>query len=281
MLGQLAGTSQPAADGTLVTRVYSGLAARAGISSTLLAQKGITGSRQVLQGEWGYYSTYARGKYDPESLVAGLGEKFHSVETSFKIYPCCGAALGTAEGVIELAWKYDIKPDNVEEVVISVVKGRGEDFTAFMSRPFEIRDVHQVNAIYSHQYIAASCLLQRSCLIEHFTDEYVRDPEVLKLLAKVKVQRVLDPPPGAFAPVRSEIITKDGKRYSTQVDYFKGSVFRPISKAEILEKFRRNVVNSRKTRKTLPPKVGEEIIKLVENLEELKNVNEVIKRVVA
>jgi 2-methylcitrate dehydratase PrpD len=279
-LGQIAGTPQPSCDGALTVRVYSGLAARAGVFSTILAQKGITGSQNVLQGDYGYYNIYARGDYNPETPLVGLGEKFHSVETQFKMYPCCALTHATAEGMIELATKHDIKPDDVEEIIISVVKGK-QDFTAVMCHPFEIRDTPQVDAQFSHRYVAASSLLRRSCRLEHFTDEYVRDPQVQELITKVKVERVIEPPPDAYPPVRSEIIKKDGKRYSIQIDYLRGSIERPVSQEEIVEKFRGNVAYSGKTSRVLPVKAGEEIIELIEHMEELDNVNQINKLAVA
>ncbi|MFQ5342361.1 MAG: MmgE/PrpD family protein, partial [Anaerolineae bacterium] len=245
VLGQVAGTPQPAYDGALTARLTSGLAARIGVFSALLARKGITGSKEVMEGPYGYYNTYARGEYDRSVLLDGLGQAFHSTETPFKMYPCHAVGHPAVEGMIELATKYDIKPEEVEEIKLDLA--RGGNFDALLTRPFELREIPQVDAQFSHPYVAASALLRRSCTLEHFTDEYVLDPLVQDLVAKVKVEQVLDPPSHSVLPVRSGVVKKDGTCYSVQIDYWRGSPFRPVGKEDVVGKFRDNIEYSRKS----------------------------------
>ncbi len=50
---QCAGNSQCFEDGTLTKRMGPGLAARGGITAALMAEKGITGARNILEGKYG------------------------------------------------------------------------------------------------------------------------------------------------------------------------------------------------------------------------------------
>ena len=73
---QAGGTIQCLHDGALAKRARPGFSARNGIMAVLMAQKGITGAHNILQGWSGLYNVYHRGDYDPEVVTANLGEQF-------------------------------------------------------------------------------------------------------------------------------------------------------------------------------------------------------------
>ncbi|MFC1932555.1 MmgE/PrpD family protein [Chloroflexota bacterium] len=279
-LNQAAGTYQGNYDGALTVRLNTGLAARDGIFSALLAQRGITGVKQVMQGKWGFYHLYARDEYDPEVLIDELGERFRDVETPFKTYPSCYATHMVTEATIELARKHDIKPDDVAEIIVGVAIGASD---SFVGRPFKMGENLQVDAQFSIQYTAANALLRRDSLKEHFTDEFITDPQVQELVNKVKQVEVRQSHAygRALSPLRVEIRMKDGKSYSTQCVSPRGSLERPLSKEEIVEKFRDSIRYSAKTSKALPVEKVEKILALVDHLEGLDNVNQIVELVIA
>jgi 2-methylcitrate dehydratase PrpD len=85
-----AGSFQPNIDGALMVRVMEGLASRSGIESALLAQRGITGGEDTLQGTYGYFHLFSKDRYDTEILTHKLGKEFLGArETTIKKYPTC------------------------------------------------------------------------------------------------------------------------------------------------------------------------------------------------
>ena len=64
---QTSGNAQGLVEGRLVKRMQPGFAAQAGVASAYLARSGITGSRDFLEGEYGFYNLYERGLYNPEA----------------------------------------------------------------------------------------------------------------------------------------------------------------------------------------------------------------------
>jgi len=54
----------------------SGMVAESGVMCARLAQKGITGPKNFLQGVYGYYNVYGRGLVDPQKALADLGSRF-------------------------------------------------------------------------------------------------------------------------------------------------------------------------------------------------------------
>ncbi|MCX5910088.1 MAG: MmgE/PrpD family protein, partial [Deltaproteobacteria bacterium] len=71
VFSQTAGNRQGRADGALTKRMQPAFAARAGVFSALLAERGLTGAQNILQGPWGFYALY--GKQPQKGLdAAGL-----------------------------------------------------------------------------------------------------------------------------------------------------------------------------------------------------------------
>ena len=72
ILDQLAGSFQAINDGSHNFKLGQGLAARDGIISAEMAQKGWIGVNDPLQGKYGYFTLYCKGS-DPEILTKKLG----------------------------------------------------------------------------------------------------------------------------------------------------------------------------------------------------------------
>jgi 2-methylcitrate dehydratase PrpD len=70
--------------------------------------------------------------------------------------------------------------------------------------------------------------------LDQYTHACVRDPAVLDLRRKVEIQQNPDIPVEATAV---DILTKDGKLHRASVDSARGSARRPLSDAELEEKF--------------------------------------------
>ena len=117
---QAAGNRQGRLDGALTKRLQPPFATKSGVISAILAQRGITGARNVIQGEWGFfrlYHDYSR-EYEPDKwadmLKEGLGTRFEVVNLGAKPYPCVRASHAPIDGALALATEYDIKPDDID-----------------------------------------------------------------------------------------------------------------------------------------------------------------------
>src|SRR6202040_107065 len=116
---QIGGTQQALMEKSLMKRVQSGFAARAGVFSALLAASGITGPREAFEGKFGFYAMYEEG--NPEKLLSGLGEEFENLSTTTKKYPSCTCNHTLIEGVIQLVQEHRLTKDDIAgvEVIIS------------------------------------------------------------------------------------------------------------------------------------------------------------------
>ena len=75
-----------------------GVACEGGLIAALMAERGLTGSRAVLEGKFGYYPVYHRGQHQRRDLVDGLGTAWRIEEVSVKpVYPAASTRMGRSK----------------------------------------------------------------------------------------------------------------------------------------------------------------------------------------
>src|ERR1700761_8528429 len=75
-------------EGTMVKRLHAGMPAERGVLAAQLASRGFTGPRNIIEGDFGYATTFAEGA-DLSRITRNLGEVFEITKISVKLYPCC------------------------------------------------------------------------------------------------------------------------------------------------------------------------------------------------
>ena len=272
---QAGGNLQCLHDGTLAKRAGPGFAARNGIMAVLMAQKGITGARNVLQGRDGLFNVYHRGDYNPEVLTANLGEKFEVVNLSFKPYPCCRNTNPPIDATLAMVGEYNIKAEDVDSVTVYVGKGA----MGLVCEPLNTKQNPSttVDAQFSIPWTVASAIVQGKVGIAEFTPQAIKDKAVLTLSNKVtpKLDESLNRM--GVSPAIVEIKTKDGKVYSKRVDTPYGSPENPMSMDAIAAKLRDCASYAAKP---LSQKNVEKLIQLVSQLEAVSDVEEVVRLLV-
>jgi 2-methylcitrate dehydratase PrpD len=104
---QSAGTRQGRLEGTLAKRLQPALACHSGVTAALLAEKGLTGPKEWIEGEWGLSRVYGDsrdsiGEDSIEKLKSKIGQAFFVDRLSFKLYPCCKVTHTSIEAVLDL-----------------------------------------------------------------------------------------------------------------------------------------------------------------------------------
>lgn len=272
-LHQCGGTLQGKIDGAQTKRMGPGFSSRGGIVSALMAERGMTGAKNPLEGEQGFYRMFFQGGYDRATLIKDLGKHFEGINVSIKPYPCCRGIHNFIDVTLALVNEQKIKPTDVKE--IKIFSDEGGYYSLCM--PFEVKAKPrtQVDSQFSIPWGVATAIAKGCARIEHFTEEGIKSPDILDLTGKISV--VLDHSldrSDKIPPAKVEIKTNGGQVFSKQVDYPLGSPQRPMSFDDCARKFRD--CSSYPT-KRLPEQRIEKIIELVGHLEELKDVGEIMK----
>lgn len=232
---QAAGTQQGNVDGTLDKRMMVGFAARGGVLAALMAQKGITGARNSIDGTRGLYFSYAnRGQRDAASLLDGLGTRYEGVNLSFKPYPACRFNHGHIDAALALAARHDLRPDEIESVVVHVEREGHSQVV-----PLEVKRNPRtlVDAQFSMPYTVACALVRRHVRIDDFTPVAIADPVVVAVANKVSA--VVDLSLRAHVPPAAvvEVVTRRGT-FRSRVEYPSGHPLNPISEEAVADKLR-------------------------------------------
>jgi 2-methylcitrate dehydratase PrpD len=211
--------------GTPAKSLSVGNAARNGLWSALLAEKGFDGPPEPLEGVQGFY--HALNETPDLSVVTeGLGESWEIMATSYKPYPCGFVIHPVLDCVLD--WRRDNPTAEVTRVV-----ARGNPLLGLRTDRPDISTGRESQV--SVQHAVAATLMTGKAGLDQFTDACVRDAKVLALRSKVEVER-----DDAFSTIAADvdITTADGKLHKLSQAAARGSDVNPMSDADLEAKLR-------------------------------------------
>jgi 2-methylcitrate dehydratase PrpD len=263
------GSFQNNIDGSLAVRLIQGFVSQGGIICAQLAQRGITGPKNFLEGVYGYFHLYGKDKYDPQTVVVGLGENFELAKTVFKKYPSCGGTLASTDAILELIKEKGLVPEDVTRINIQVTPY----IHKLVGHPFKVGENPKVNAQFSIQYCVANALLRKGSKLRHFDETFIREPKIMELVNKIYVSPDPTLEKRGHTAVDMNVTTKDGEVLHKSVDIACGFPGKPLTKEEHNEHFQDCVSYAGKP---LPQENVEKVVSLISQLGDLTDVRSLI-----
>ncbi|WP_431710508.1 MmgE/PrpD family protein [Glutamicibacter uratoxydans] len=223
--------------GTPLKPIHAGLAARAGIEAAFMAEVGILASPVALEGKLGAVKVYGDGSW-PDSYSEPLHVAVQAAQDGLdslglKLYPCCRGSHYAVDAALEV---YDALDSSEKIQKINVVVPLGTRTALIYDDP-----TSGLEAKFSLPYVIASALAHGIPRPAHFQDKAVHDPFTRELMGLIDVEEdvsngdLSSGMEGRYAWI--EVVTDAGKRVQARVDDAKGSFSRPLSIAEVNEKF--------------------------------------------
>jgi 2-methylcitrate dehydratase PrpD len=211
----------------------AGQEARRALFSALLARKGILGSTDILEGETGFFAALGA---KPKG-TGDLGQKYRITECYVKPYPACRYLHASIEGALNLVHQHDVTASDIEKVIITT------NSSSASRNSYNIKS--HVNAIFSHAYQVAAALHDGGVDWPIEWEHKVSEPAFVDLMNRVQVrstaeydrghqEKSLTQPPW---PAQVEVLTKDGKKYVSNVTSPKGDYANPMTPEEVRGKF--------------------------------------------
>ena len=226
---QASGTQQANIDPSLSKRMMSAFAARAGVHAALLAQRGVTGPAQAVEGKFGLFNMYQSG--NAELMLDQLGRRFDNVLGSIKMYPSCGANHVTIGGMLELIRQYDLAADDVIRVDVTLPPYAAR----LVGNAYDPSGDAQVAAQFSVRYTIACLLARRKLGLAEIEEAAARDPEINRHVGKVQVH-IDHTLTSTRGPIVLRLLTKTHGEISARAEHVPGSVEMPVSEADIQQK---------------------------------------------
>jgi 2-methylcitrate dehydratase PrpD len=270
---QCSGNGQCVTEGALTKRMGPGFAARGGIVAAEMAEKGITGAKESLEGEVGLFNLYHKGEYDPRPLTADLGKRFTGMNVTMKPYPCCKGTHSYVDVALAMVSKYNIQPKDVKEISVFC-----QDDKYFLLYPLEKRSrpENPIDSQFSIPWAVAAVFARGRAGIGDFTEEAIKNPDILEISGKVRVR--LDKNVGekkGMIPAKIGVATKEGQTYIEQADIPPtGDTPEQLPFDAYERKFRDCAAYAVKPR---TKKQIDKIIALIRQLEQVDDIREVIE----
>ncbi|MBS7781483.1 MmgE/PrpD family protein [Acidovorax sp. CCYZU-2555] len=226
-----AGLQQAFRSDSMSKPLHAGRAAEAGLVAAQLAQQGVTGSLDVLDGEAGLGRAMSDGP-DWSRVGATLGRDFHITRLTFKNHIGCGHSFAAIDAVLALRAEHPLRAADIQAIHVATY------------RPALDIACHETprtenEARFSLRFVVASALLHGSVRLNAYTPERLADPELRALMARVST--AVDPEIDAAFPgrraARVEITTHDGRRLVWLQPDRKGDPELPLSDSELEHKF--------------------------------------------
>lgn len=228
-LSQASGTQQPLLERSLTKRLQTAYAARQGVEAALLAEAGVTGPTQPLEGLAGIDTLYTQLDAD---FLGELGDRYDSLGMTFKKYASCMCNHTPIEAALRLCSETGAQSADIESVLVTI--------SPFMHRltgaPFVPGDNPQVSAQFNVRYSVASALVRGRFEPRDIEPAAVLDAGVLDLAARVEVR--LDESAERFGPARLDVRWRGKGGHSITVQVPPGTPGDPLPEAEILAKAR-------------------------------------------
>lgn len=229
------GIRQYLTDGADVKRLHPGKAARDGVICAELAKRGITGSRDALEGQNGLFRATVRGDAKTDGLTKDLGQTFEIDTVYFKPYPCCRHFHAAIDGVLTLRNESQISATEIEEIEIGLyrVGAYGHD---------HIRAETLLDAQMSAPCAVALALTRGGVSALGLEPKTFTEPLMQDLLAKTRVY--VDDDCEALYPTRRSGVVRlrlsDGRTLEKRVIDPRGEGENPMTDEDLILKFRSN-----------------------------------------
>ncbi|WP_193188329.1 MmgE/PrpD family protein [Nisaea sediminum] len=211
--------------------LHAGRAAEGGVLSARMAEAGITGALDILDGAAGFGAAMSRN-VDWTAAVAGLGTDWTIERTTQKNHAACGHVHAAVDAAREIVTANGLKAGEIARIEVGSyaksleICGNADPKTAFEAK-------------FSLPYCVGAAIATGAVRIAAFTPEALADRDIRAVAAKV--DHSVDPDCEAAFPkkrsARVTIETVDGRHFSHYAPTRKGDPDAPLSDAELDAKF--------------------------------------------
>lgn len=253
--------------GTMTKPLHAGRAAENGVTAALLAQAGFTAATNILEARRGFYNAMAGG-YDDSKISGRLGRPYFMVDPgiSIKPYPSGSLSHPAQDLILDLVKQHDLHAADIQSIAV----GTNSNVPNALIYPMPKT---ALEGKFSIPFCMAIAVLERKAGIAQFQDRKVRDKKVVELMKRVSLYVDDELEALGYDQVRSRIrvTLKNGKVIEGRYDVARGHPEKPMSWAELGEKFRdcADLVVARK--------YAEEVIDLVARLEQQKRLSPLLR----
>lgn len=218
-------------EGATARHLAFGRAAQSGLFALLAAEREFTGPRAIFEDKRGFCLTLSK---NPRwEYLSEEKSRYFLPEVALKPFPCARQLHAGVEALLILIAEQGIEPEQIEEIALGVPAA----MRGVVDRP-RVQGNREAS-LASAQYVMAVTALRGRLDLSSFEEECLNAPDVLRLMAKVRVNTVsaLDAYFPKHWPARVRIEVAGGGSYAKEVLSPKGESENPMTTDEVRQKF--------------------------------------------
>lgn len=256
---QAAALQQFLHDGSSVKKIHPGWGCHAALYALAMAQGGLTGPREVFEGDYGLYASHIGTAAFLEEAFGDLARGWRTREIAIKRYPCCHMIHSFSDCIFALRKDHPFALEDIAGVECRI-EGR---CYRIVCAPEEAKrnPTTEYGMMFSLPYIVAVSLLKGRLGPAEIDLRQLRDPALQDLLGKVACIEDETRKSAGHFPGWVKITLKDGTVLQKAQDRERGTPQAPIGTEEIVEKFRDNIAVN------MHPARGEAMLHALRDLE--------------
>lgn len=243
-------------------------ASRNAVFATMLAERGLTGPTPIFEGESGFFKAVSQGVYELTTFGGG-NNPYKIAECSIKQFP-----LGQySQTVVQAALEVREQIPDASSITQVTIKTMQKAIDIMAGDPEKWKPETRETADHSMPYTTAVALTYGTVTQDHFDDNYIKNPQLLELTGKVKVEASAEADRRAPEAMlcNLEVMTNYGETFSSEVPYHKGHYLNPMTDVEVEDKFRSLAKN------LLSPDQTHKLLHQLWHLEDVEDLKEIFK----
>ena len=266
--GSLGAGLMAAQEGAMVKRLHSGRAAQAGVLAAQLSAKNFTGIQNIVEADYGGFLSSFSGKNDFNRSIRNLYKEWECMNTGIKPYASVTSIHTALDCLKNIMEKNNISVKNIKNIKAKI------SHPTYVHCAWNYKNHNITSAQMNIYYGLALIALEGELFVNQFSKDKISNPEILNFIKKItaEVDPKIESLGHEFRHMASiELTTNDNKKFNHTEKYRKGSPENPLTKDQIISKFKS--LESYSYDKTKINKIKEKLenIELSNNIENLIN----------
>ena len=265
--GSLGAGLMAAQEGAMVKRLHSGRAAQAGVLAAQLSAKNFTGIQNIVEADYGGFLSSFSGKNDFNRSIRNLYKEWECMNTGIKPYASVTSIHTALDCLKNIMEKNNISVKNIKNIKAKI------SHPTYVHCAWNYKNHNITSAQMNIYYGLALIALEGELFVNQFSKNKISNPEILNFMKKItaEVDPKIESLGHEFRHMASiELTTNDNKKFNHTEKYRKGSPENPLTKDQIISKFKS--LASYSYDKTQVSKIKEKI----ENIELSNNIGNLI-----
>ncbi len=254
-------------DGTWNKKLHPGWGAHCALYALALAKEGFLGTKDVFEGNYGFYQTHLGTTEGLFEAFSDLGTVWRTREIAFKFYPTCHWTHSDMDLLLDILEESKSTYKDVVEVECFIDARGAGSVVEPSERKKNPETEYQMR--FSLFYAMAVAAVRRHLTLKEIDLNIMEDSEIRAMIDRVKI--TIDPNaevPGHF-PGWIKVTLKDGSIIERKQPYETGCVENPAKIDNIIRKFNGNITSISDSKKSA-------ILDFVRKIEAKKEVPELL-----